>query len=487
MGSFVLDPSSGRMLPSPELLRILGRDADAQSATLDMLREYIHPEDRQLAEQQRTRAVQEKSGWMVGYRIVLSDGAIKFVESAADPVFDENGQVSEYIGVLSDVTEFKLAEQKMKMSETLLSEAQKLSHTGSYILDGPFGKSTWTAEMFRLFELDQNEEPTVERAVQRIHPDDRDRMRQFAAAVPDDRPVGHKRNDPPVEYRLLMPDGRVKFVLSLRAPAGPEFSGVGTIIGATMDVTDRKNTEEALLRLQADLAHASRVNTMGELTAALAHEVNQPITAVIANANASLRFLSNETPDLEEAREAVAAIIQAGRRAAEIVVRTRELFKKGVPHRDLVDLDELARSTVALLESEARRHSVSVRTGLAAGSPVILGDRVQLQQVIMNLMMNSLDAMQDVDGARELAVRTRRADDQHLVVSISDTGVGLPVNDADRIFDTFFTTKPDGTGMGLSISRSIVEAHGGRLWGEPNPPRGAIMQFALPMAGVPAL
>ncbi|THD56728.1 AAA family ATPase, partial [Phenylobacterium sp.] len=451
IGSFVLDPSSGKMLASPELLRILGLDFDAQSTTLDKIVEYIHPDDRRPVEQQRTRAILEKSGWMAGYRLLLPDGVIKFVESAADPVLDESGQVVEYIGVLSDVTEFKLAEQKMKMNETLLSEAQKLSHTGSYILDGPFGKSIWTDEMFRVFEFDQAEEPSVEKAVQRIHPDDQDRMRQFAAAAPDERPAGRSGNGPPVEYRLLMPDGRIKFVLSLRAQAGPEFSGVGTIIGATMDVTDRKKAEEALLRSQAELAHASRVNTMGELTAALAHEVNQPITAVIANANASLRFLSAETLDLEEAREAVGAIIQAGRRAGEIVSRTRELFKKGVPQRDLVDLDDLVRSTVLLLESEARRYSASVHTWLAAGAPAILGDRVQLQQVILNLIMNSLEAMKDVEGARELAVRTRIADDQSLVVSVSDTGVGLPQNDANRIFDTFFSTKPDGTGMGLSI------------------------------------
>jgi signal transduction histidine kinase len=424
---------------------------------------------------------------MFGYRIVLPDGSIKFVESVADPVADASGRVSEYIGTISDVTDHKLAEQKRKMSETLLSEAQKLSHTGSYILDGPFGESTWTDEMYRVFEFDLNETPSVDKAIRRIHPDDRDRMRQFAAAVPDDRPLSDRGNEPPVEYRLLMPDGRIKFVVSLRAPAGPEFSGVGTIIGATMDVTDRKKAEEALLRAQADLAHASRVNTMGELTAALAHEVNQPITAVVANANAGLRFLSGETPDLEQAREAVAAIVQAGRRAGEIVSRTRELFKKGIPQRELVDLDEVVRSTVVLLESEARRYAVSVHTWLAAGSPAIMGDRVQLQQVIMNLIMNSLDAMKDVEGDRKLTVRSGRTNEQRIVVSISDTGVGLPANDANRIFDTFFTTKPDGTGMGLSISRSIVEAHGGRLWAEPNPPRGATVQFALPAVDEPPL
>jgi len=282
-----------------------------------------------------------------------------------------------------------------------------------------------------------------------------------------------------------MPDGRIKFVLSLRAPAGPEFNGVGTIIGATMDVTDRKNAEEALRLAQADLAHASRVNTMGELTAALAHEVNQPITAAVTNANACLRFLSGDTPDLQEAREAVTAIVHAGVRAAEIVSRTREFFRKGVPQKALVDLDDVVRGTIVLVESEARRHAVSIRTRLAAGAPAVMGDRVQLQQVIVNLVMNGIDAMKEVEGVRELAIRTRRTDGGETVVSISDVGLGLPPLGADQIFNTFFTTKPDGTGMGLSISRSIVEAHGGRIWATPNVPCGTAFHFALPLADQP--
>jgi PAS domain S-box-containing protein len=482
MGSFVLHPSSERMLVSPELLRILGRDLDAEGTTLDLLREFIHPDDRDMVEDLRARAIREKSAWMFGYRILRPDGAIKFVESVADPVLDDQGEVSEYIGTISDVTDHKLAQQNLKMSETLLSEAQKLSHTGSYVLAGPFGKSIWTDEMFRIFEFDQTETPSVDKAIQRIHPDDRDRMRRFAAAAPEDRRVGQDGSVSPVEYRLLMPDGRIKFVLSLRALAGPEFSGVGTIIGATMDVTDRKRAEEALLRAQADLAHASRVNTMGELTAALAHEVNQPITAAVTNANACLRFLSGDTPDLEEAREALRAIVHAGQRTAEIVSRTRELFKKHVPQPESLDLDEVLRGTLVLLEGEARRHSVSVRTWLATGSIAVMGDRVQLQQVIMNLIMNSIDAMKDVEGARELAIKSRTTDDGRVRVSISDTGTGLPTHGAERIFDAFFTTKADGTGMGLSISRSIIDAHGGQLWPETHTPRGTTFHFALPVA-----
>jgi len=482
MGSFVLNPASGSMPASPELLRILGRELDAELPTLDLLREHIHPEDRRMVGDLALKAIRDKQGWALEYRIVRQDGSIGVVETSASPSFDEAGNLTEYIGHVVDITDRKISERQLRMSETLLSEAQKLSHTGSYILDGAFGHSVWTDEMFRVFEYDLSETPTVDKAIQRIHPDDRDRMRQVAATVPDDRPMGDRGNEPPVEYRLLMPDGRIKFVVSLRAPAGPEFSGVGTIIGATMDITDRKQAEEALLQAQADLAHASRVNTMGELTAALAHEVNQPIAAAVNNANAALRFLSGDRPDLGEAREAIEAIVHAGARAGEIISRTRAFFRKGVPQTSLVDLDDLVRGTLVLLESEARRHSVAMRTWLAAGVPAVLGDRVQLQQVIVNLVMNSIDAMKGAEGVRELAVKTARASEEEIVVSFADTGLGLPSPDAEKIFDTFFTTKPDGTGMGLSISRSIVEAHGGRLWATPNEPRGTVLRFTLPVA-----
>jgi len=275
---------------------------------------------------------------------------------------------------------------------------------------------------------------------------------------------------------------RVAVLEVLASQAAISLENARLFADVRQENADRLRAEEELRQAQADLAHASRVNTMGELTAALAHEVNQPITAAVTNANACLRFLSGETPDLEEAREAVTAIVQAGTRAAEIVSRTRDLFKKRIPKPERLEVDEVLRGTLVLLESEARRHGVSIRKGLAAASTAIMGDRIQLQQVIMNLIMNSIDAMKDVESARELVVRSRRTDEELIVVSISDTGVGLPAQNAGRIFDTFFTTKADGTGMGLAISRSIVEAHGGLLWAETNLPHGTIFHFTLPVS-----
>jgi signal transduction histidine kinase len=221
---------------------------------------------------------------------------------------------------------------------------------------------------------------------------------------------------------------------------------------------------------------------MGELTASLAHEVSQPVAAAVLSADACLRWLSREQPDVEKALAAAARIAQEGRRAGEIVNRVRLLFKKGTLQRELVDPNEIVREMTLLLRSEASQYAVLVRTELAADLPPVMGDRVQLQQVLMNLMMNSIDAMKDTDGRRELTIESKRREGGQVLISVSDTGVGLP-EQVDKIFNAFFTTKTHGTGMGLRISRSIVESHGGRLWASDNPPRGARLSFTLPVTG----
>jgi len=245
------------------------------------------------------------------------------------------------------------------------------------------------------------------------------------------------------------------------------------------DLTDYMLASEALQEAHADLAHISRVTTMGELTASLAHEINQPITAAVTNANACLRWLAGAQPDVEEAREAASRIIKDGTRAAEIISRIRLLFKKGVPQRESVDVNEVIQEMIILLRGEAARYSISIRADLSAGLPKVKADRVQLQQVFMNLMLNGIDAIKELSAAGELTVKSERAE-SGLTISVSDTGVGLPPQQAARIFDAFFTTKPEGTGMGLPISRTIIESHGGRLWAAANPERGATFHFTLP-------
>jgi C4-dicarboxylate-specific signal transduction histidine kinase len=251
-------------------------------------------------------------------------------------------------------------------------------------------------------------------------------------------------------------------------------------LASIASLSEQKRAEQALRQAQADLARVNRVTALGALTASIAHEVNQPIAAAVTNAEACLRWLSRNPADLEEARAAAMRIVKDARRAAEIINRIRQLFKKGTTQRELVDVNDVIREIIVLLRGEAAQHAVAVRTELAAGLPRIIGDRVQLQQVMMNLMSNGIDAMKDVKGRRELAITSQRADGEQLMVSVSDTGVGLPQQQAEEIFNAFVSTKLDGTGMGLSISRSIVESHSGRLWAADNAPRGACFHLVLP-------
>jgi len=284
---------------------------------------------------------------------------------------------------------------------------------------------------------------------------------------------------------ILSSEGRVlgTFAVYYREPRSPtpqDQSVIEQITHLASIAIEREQAEEKLRGAQADLARINRVTTMGELTAALAHEVNQPIAAAVTNANACVRWLVADDPDLEEARAAAMRSVKDGMRAAEIIGRIRLLFKKGTPQWELVDVNEVIREMIALLRSEATRYSISVGTELSANLPQIMGDRVQLQQVLMNLIMNSIDAMKDIEGTRELVITSQRGEDEQALVSVSDTGVGLPPQQADQIFNAFFTTKPHGTGMGLRISHSIVESHGGRLWAAGNSPRGATFCLTLP-------
>jgi predicted ATPase/signal transduction histidine kinase len=362
----------------------------------------------------------------------------------------------------------------LRRSEAFLADGQSISHTGSFGWNVLSGEIYWSEENYKIFEYDRAVEPTFELVVQRIHPDDRDLVQQTI-----DR-ASEARANLDFEHRLLMPDGSVKY-LHVLAHVLETSSAQLEYMGAVRDVTERTRAEEALRQAKADLAHINRVTTVGELTASMAHEVNQPIAAAVTDANTCMRWLSRDHPDLEEARAAAMRVVKDATRASEIISRIRLLFNKGTPERELVDVNEIIGEMIFLLRSEAIRYNISVRTELAADLPHVMADRVQLQQVLMNLMINSIDAMKDMDGPRELAIKSQRPEIERLLVSVSDTGVGLPPQQADQIFNAFVTTKPHGTGMGLPISRSIVESHGGRLWAAANSPRGANFYFVLPL------
>jgi len=276
------------------------------------------------------------------------------------------------------------------------------------------------------------------------------------------------------------PGGR-RYLAATYSPLRPESELVLAALAVTRDLTDRVRESEALQEAQAELAHVTRVMTLGELTASIAHEVNQPLAAIVADANASLHWLAASPPDLGSVREALDAIVKDGHRASEVIHRIRQLATKTSPQKARLDMNDVIRDVVPLIGTETRSHEVSVRIDLAPALPPVLADRVQLQQVLINLVMNGIEAMASIDGrSRELVIRSQPGDDDHVVVAVQDAGVGIDAQKTDQLFSAFYTTKPDGMGMGLSISRSIIEAHGGRLWATPNPDHGATFHFALP-------
>jgi PAS domain S-box-containing protein len=367
----------------------------------------------------------------------------------------------------------KEAATQLASKEAYLAEAQRLSHTGSFGWSAS-GGFVWSDETFRIFGFDPATAPTIEAIIQRTHPEDVDRVREFIEHASQD---GRDRE---LEYRLLMPDGAIKH-LRVVAHALRDEAGELAFVGAVMDVSAAKRAEEAVHEAQAELAHVARVATLGELTAWITHEVNQPLTGVVANGEACLRWLGQTTPAVDEARGSVEDMIRDARRASEIIQSVRALSKRSKLEKAPLSINEVVRDVSRLLQREVLGQMVSLRLELAPSLPLVLGDRVQLQQVIINLAMNAIQAMASVtDRPRRLLIRSRRYDGAHVSVAVVDSGTGIAAKDEDRLFRAFFTTKASGMGMGLSICRSIVEAHGGQVSAANNPAAGATFQFILP-------
>jgi C4-dicarboxylate-specific signal transduction histidine kinase len=377
-----------------------------------------------------------------------------------------------------EVLERQRAEEALRRTEAYLADAQRLTHTGSWASNIDTQELLYSSEEHtRLYGFDPNQRlPSLEEFQQRVHSEDRDRVIETLEKA------SRTRTYVDLSFRIVLPDLTMRYMHAVAHPVFKLSGDVGEFVGISMDVTERRRADEERERLRqarADLAHVTRVTTMGELTASLAHEIKQPISAAVMNARTCLRWLGRDEPDLTEAREAASRIVKDVTRASDIISSIGLLFKKGVPQHDLLDVNEVIQEMIDLLRGEASRYSISIQGELANDLPKVMADRVQLQQVFMNLMLNGIDAMKESSRGNELTIKSEAGDDQ-LLISVRDTGIGIPPQEADQIFSAFFTTKPHGTGMGLPISRSIIESHGGRLWATDNPARGATFHLTLP-------
>jgi PAS domain S-box-containing protein len=381
------------------------------------------------------------------------------------------------LSLARDITERKRAEDALRRSESYLAEAQRLSHTGTIVFSET-GPVYWSEESYRIWGLDPlHGLPDLETVLHRIHPDDRHRVRNEAfEALRQNRTYV-------IELRIVLPDGTVKY---LETTGHPFLSADGEreMVATHVDVTERKRAQgehERLRQLESDLAHLNRLSIMGELAASLAHEILHPIATARNNARAGMRFLEMSPPNLDEVREALACVVRDADRAKDIVGRMRDHIQKAPPRSDAFDLNEAIHEVIAMVRSAIDKNRVSIRTRLMEGMISVRGDRVQLQQVVLNLILNAVEAMSSVkEGVRELSISAKQGQMSDILVAVQDSGPGIDPEHVERVFAPFYTTKTSGIGMGLAICRSIIAAHGGRLWVEVNPPRGAIFQFTLP-------
>jgi signal transduction histidine kinase/PAS domain-containing protein len=516
-GSFGWGVSSGTIFWSEETFRILEYGLDNQP-TLELVLQRTHPDDRALVQRIIDHAIRERTALDFEHRLLLPDGSIKHVRIVGHPAIAESGDVK-FVGAITDVTDRKRAESlrdgESRILEMIARDAPLEDILENLVL---VVEAQFSSLFCSVLLLDEDGQHTRHGAAPSL-------PKTYSEAI-NGLPIGPRagscgtamyRGEPVVvtdilldplwePYRtvaepygfracwstpILSHSGKAlgSFAMYYREPRSPSPAETRALelathlAGIAIERKLAREQSERLRQAQEDLAHINRVTTMGELTASLAHEIKQPITAAVTNARTCLRWLGRDEPDIAEARDAASRIVSDVTRAADIISRISLLFKKGALQHEQVDVNELIREMIVLLRNEAARYSILVRSELADNLPPVMADRIQLQQVFMNLMVNGIDAMKDVSATRELTIRAQQVKDGQLLISVSDTGIGLQPQQAEQVFSAFFTTKAHGTGMGLPISRSIIETHGGRLWVTSDSGRGASFHFTLPSEG----
>ncbi|HKB66737.1 MAG TPA: ATP-binding protein [Pyrinomonadaceae bacterium] len=530
LGSYDVDVLTGQTRWSDEVFRILGLDpASGSLSRQDFVERIIHPEDRDYAIQRYDQAAREGKLYDLECRVVRPDGSVRFVQSMGEPITSADGIVVRLVGVLLDITERKQIEDNLarlnRTLRTLYQCDQALVHASDEyellqavcgILVGVGGlRMTWVG--YRELDAEKTVRPVARagfdhgyvESIKALWADNQRGQGPTGTAIRTGKSAWTKsiQTDSSVApWRAealkrgygsnlslpLMHDGAAFGALTLYARESNAFNertseqyaelanNLAYGVMALRTREERQHAEDALHEAQAELAHVTRVMAMGELTASIAHEINQPLAAVIANANACFRWLANSTPNLDEARDAISRIVRDGNRASDVIGRIRALVKKGSPEKTLLDINESVQEVVSLIQGEIQKKSVILRLELTAGLPRVLSDRVGLQQVILNLVMNGIEAMNSVtDRPRSMVIRSCQHEPDQVLVAVQDSGIGIDPQNIAKVFDTFYTTKPQGMGMGLAISRSIIEAHGGRLWAVANEGPGATFQFTL--------
>ena len=450
-------------------------DIDRDSAEAWATKGPAHPDDVHIAIAVFRKAMITGEPYEYESRARCFDGVYRWFQVLGRPHRDDEGRIVRWYCLLIDVDDRKRAERALEASETFLAEGQRISATGSFSWRVDTDELNFSDELYRIFEFEPGEVVTFDLIGDRVHPEDQVLL---AAKMAE---IRSGLDNPEYEIRLMMPGDRVKHVRVFGRLVRHQ-DGRLECLGAVQDVTQRKLAEDGLHRVRAELAHVTRVLSFGALTASIAHEINQPLSGIITNANTCLRMLAAAPPNIDGALETARRTIRDGARATEIVLRLRKLYAKETERGDNVDLNTAAAEVVALLSSDLQRSHVTVQTEFTEDLPAIAADRVQLQQVILNLLTNAADAMSDVRGRqRRVTVRTARDGEHGIVLSVHDVGAGIAADDAEEVFQPFFTTKTNGMGIGLSVSRSIIESHGGRLWAASNVDGGATFSFSIPV------
>jgi PAS domain S-box-containing protein len=469
-GSFVTDLLADDHNWSDEAFRIFEFDPAAR-LSVQIIRDLVCAEDLPAFDAGIERS-RNGAEFNLVFRIRTPRGTVKYVQVHAHVVRQVEGRPL-FIGALQDVTQHKIAEAELRRAHDELAEAQRLSRTGSFTTDLSSDEHTWSDELYRIFELDPGTRITLQRIEGLMHPEDR----QLFSVELERAMAGHAFD---FEWRIITAKGVVKY-LHVVGHRVEEITDRPVVVGAAQDVTAVRVAENALNTARAELAHVSRVMTLGTLAASIAHEVNQPLAGIITNATTCLRMLAAAPPNLEGARATTQRTLRDGNRASETIQRLRSLYSQKQPKYEVVDLNDAAGEVLALSMTELQRAHVTLRTDYQQGLPTINGDRIQLQQVLLNLILNAADAMREVnDRPRDLLIATALQEPDMVRVSVCDSGIGIEPQLLEKIFDSFYTTKSAGMGMGLSISRSIIQNHQGRLWAKANEGHGATFAFCIP-------